>query len=105
MAASRLLSNPAFRPLAERFVEALPDRVGAIRQAIDEDRREEATRLAHQLKGAGGGYGFTSISSAAAAVEGALESDAQVDTVVAALSRLAKACGDASATLLATAGG
>ncbi len=41
----------------------------SIRQLVQDDEFEEAQRLAHSMKGSGGGYGFQKISELGAAME------------------------------------
>lgn len=55
--------------IIEEFVEELPDRVAAMSAAMGEQNFDELRRLAHQLKGAAGGYGFPSITDSALQVE------------------------------------
>ena len=57
------------RTLVGRFVESMSARVGVVRAAMSSDDREPLQRIAHQLKGAAGGYGFPTISTAASLVE------------------------------------
>lgn len=57
--------------LIQRFVSELPSRIGAIREAIAANDSSRVATLAHQLRGAGGGYGFPQISAAAAEIESA----------------------------------
>ncbi|MFM9996361.1 MAG: Hpt domain-containing protein [Phycisphaerales bacterium] len=54
------------------FVEELPARLEALRSAWTGGKTTLLARLAHQLKGAGSGYGFPQIGEAAARVEAAL---------------------------------
>ena len=57
--------------LVDQFVATVPERIGALRAASVTGDRGCLGRLAHQLKGAAGGYGFPRISEAAAALEAA----------------------------------
>ncbi len=59
-------------PLVAKFVSGLPAKLTSIRQAAIGPDLEALGRLVHQLKGAAGGYGFPSITAAAAAVERAV---------------------------------
>lgn len=54
--------------LVASFVAGLPAQVEAIQQAWQSGDEPRLRRLAHQLKGAAGGYGFPSITAAAARV-------------------------------------
>ena len=65
--------DDAMRPIIRLFLMELPDRrqtLAALRQAGD---MVAFRRLVHQIKGAGGGYGYPSISLAAAQLERCLE--------------------------------
>jgi HPt (histidine-containing phosphotransfer) domain-containing protein len=71
-----LLSKPKMARLVERFVTGLTDRISAMESAIAEEDRQRLRTLAHQLKGAAGGYGLPTISQAAAKLENAAEHEA-----------------------------
>ncbi len=66
---SEFADDADFSDLIQLFVSELPDRVAAIESAFGQGNHEEVTRLTHQLKGSGPGYGFPSIGEAAAVVE------------------------------------
>lgn len=57
------------REIVEFFVNDLTARMDSIRDALGRDDRARLKTLAHQLKGAAGGYGFPTIGHAAGAVE------------------------------------
>lgn len=57
------------REIVEFFVNDLTARMDSLREAFDKDDRARLKTLAHQLKGAAGGYGFPTIGHAAGAVE------------------------------------
>lgn len=90
---SSLSSDPDMIDLVEEFIAALPDRLNAIEQALATEDMATVARLAHQLKGAGGGYGFMPIGEAAASLEQAAktaETVAQLHTQVQELVLLCK---------------
>jgi HPt (histidine-containing phosphotransfer) domain-containing protein len=63
-------SNDAdMRELIEMFVGEMPERVRSLESLWRTRELEPLKRLAHQLKGAGGGYGFSPVSSAAGQLE------------------------------------
>src|SRR5262249_50749298 len=64
-----LLSKPGTARLVETFLARLDDRVSAIRSAAEAQDRALLKDLAHQLKGAAGGYGFPQISERAKILE------------------------------------
>ncbi len=55
--------------IIEQFVAGLASRSDELLEAARKNEREAVRRLAHQLKGAAGGFGFPSITAAAALVE------------------------------------
>src|SRR5437868_13931735 len=68
---STLSGDPDLAELVALFVSELPQRLADIRQAAQEQNWQEARRLSHQLRGAGGSYGFPLLTAAAAQVESA----------------------------------
>jgi HPt (histidine-containing phosphotransfer) domain-containing protein len=74
----------------------LPARVEAIYQALTGQESEQLRVLAHQLKGAAGGYGFPSITEAAKAVETSVKAEAGLEEVRARIDSLAQLCRRAS---------
>lgn len=68
---SHLLGDPIYREIVQQFVMDLPQRLAALEQAANAAVWDELIRLAHQLKGAGGGYGFDPITENARVLEAA----------------------------------
>jgi HPt (histidine-containing phosphotransfer) domain-containing protein len=66
---STFTTDPDMAELVEEFIGALPERVRSIEEAVQAQDLEGLRRLAHQLRGAGGGYGFDVIGQAAASLE------------------------------------
>ncbi len=62
--------------IVREFAAELPARIARIEELLCAGEEEELARLAHQLKGAGGGYGFPQITETAAALEQAVKSGA-----------------------------
>jgi HPt (histidine-containing phosphotransfer) domain-containing protein len=69
---SQFANDPDMSELVELFVSELPGRIEALIAAWTGRRITELTRMAHQLKGAGAGYGFPTIGQAAGALEARL---------------------------------
>ncbi|MFN3167466.1 MAG: Hpt domain-containing protein [Phycisphaeraceae bacterium] len=66
---STLADDPDMAELVSFFVEEMGERVESINAAaLDQDLSQLRT-VAHQLKGAAGGYGFAPISDCAASLE------------------------------------
>lgn len=66
---SELRDDPDYTDLVDEFVAGLPAKVTRLEQAFNTGGLLELARLAHQIKGAAGGYGYPSISEAARHVE------------------------------------
>jgi CheY-like chemotaxis protein/HPt (histidine-containing phosphotransfer) domain-containing protein len=90
---SSYADDPDMQEAIEEFVATLPTRIAAIErhqneQNHEEQNLEELRRLVHQLKGAGGGYGFDSITQLAAEVERALKEGDPPETLCVAVDNL-----------------
>ena len=70
-------SDPDMLELVQEFAGELPDRAATLERLLAESQLEELQRLAHQLKGAGGGYGFPRITEVAASLEEAVKAGAE----------------------------
>jgi CheY-like chemotaxis protein len=89
---SAFADDPDMTEVVERFVAALPTRVAEMQAAArNPDSADTLRRLAHQMKGAAGGYGFPQITTAAARVEEALK-DQRRPEALRALDDLAALC-------------
>ena len=93
---SRFANDPEMRELVALFVTEAPDRLREIRASWEASDLRRLRMLAHQIKGAAGGYGYPEVSAAAAALEAAAN-DARatkqgvqpaLDTFTALLSRV-----------------
>ena len=88
-----LLSKPGMSKLVEKFLSKLDDRLAAIRAAVEAHDQAQLKVLAHQLKGAAGGYGFPAISQAAHTIEHSDLKD--LTSVNAAVQSLSELCEEA----------
>lgn len=89
---SPLAAESDLAELVEIFVSDLSDRVANIRRYAQFEDWSEVRRLAHQLKGAGGSYGFPHLSAAAEKLENAARRPSPADSMDEALAALATAC-------------
>jgi len=89
---SALADDADFLEVLRAFVDELPDRVAAIESALADQQVEQVARLAHQLKGAGGGYGYPEISEAARNLEQHAAVDADVEQARQDLDDLGQLC-------------
>ncbi|MEL6497320.1 MAG: Hpt domain-containing protein [Planctomycetota bacterium] len=77
---SEFAGDPDMLELVESFVSELPDRAAKLASSLDEGDLDALTRLAHQLSGACGGYGFAPIGDVARRLEQRLTAtDARVE--------------------------
>jgi signal transduction histidine kinase/CheY-like chemotaxis protein/HPt (histidine-containing phosphotransfer) domain-containing protein len=77
--------------LISSFVRRLPSQLEEIRSAARGGRLDAVRKRAHQLKGAGGGYGFQAVSDRAAQLEHAASHGSEAE-VEAAIDELAELC-------------
>jgi HPt (histidine-containing phosphotransfer) domain-containing protein len=66
---SDFAGDPDMQEILDLFVQEMPSRVGELLGSLEKGELERLGRVAHQLKGAGGGYGFNVISDVAGALE------------------------------------
>jgi len=89
--ASAFRDDPAMVGVIAEFVGQLPERLAQMRQAAGAGLWDVLRRLAHQLKGAGGSYGYTCLTEAARELE-SHANQADVEGAVLALNHLARLC-------------
>jgi CheY-like chemotaxis protein/HPt (histidine-containing phosphotransfer) domain-containing protein len=66
---SQFADDPQLAEILPGFVERLPNQLDALCKALEEDRLEDVQRLAHRLAGAGGSYGYPTLSEATRSLE------------------------------------
>jgi len=84
---SMYADDPDFRDLLEPFAAAIPERLCGILDSHRSATYDLLRTQAHQLKGAGGGYGFPQLSELAAELEKACVSQ-DPQRIIAALEPL-----------------
>ncbi len=89
---AKLMSKPATAKLVGKFLAGLGQRISAIHDALEAKDLGQLRVLAHQLKGAAGGYGFPSLTEAACALEKAAAENADPKVVADAFRALADLC-------------
>jgi two-component system, sensor histidine kinase len=70
------------------FINELPDKVQRMEALLEQQDLEQLRRVVHQLKGAGGGYGFASITQRAAAAEQRIKGQQSLDQIAAGIQDL-----------------
>ena len=78
--------------LMEFFVDEMGERTAQLDAAFHAHDADTLRDLAHQLKGAAGGYGFQVISDAASKVELPLKEGAEIQAVQGELDELISLC-------------
>lgn len=73
---SEFIADPDMTAVISEFVVGLPAQVSKIQNLVQEKELTELRRTVHQLKGAGGGYGFPQITQFALRAENELKSSA-----------------------------
>ena len=78
---SSLGEDPSFSKLVELLVAEIPERIRLFHELYNARNLVELERLAHQMKGVVGSYGFREAYSPAAELEAAIRRDAPLDTI------------------------
>jgi HPt (histidine-containing phosphotransfer) domain-containing protein len=95
---SMLRDDPEMLELIAFFLDELGERVSAISRAMQQSDAEQLRRIAHQLKGAAGGYGYPSITEAARAVEDSIDAiEGELSGVTEQVESLVELCRRAAA--------
>jgi CheY-like chemotaxis protein/HPt (histidine-containing phosphotransfer) domain-containing protein len=89
--ASHFVDDPQLADILPGFVERLPNQLDALCKALEEDRLEDAERIAHRLKGAGGSYGYPTLSEVARSLEVAAKAR-DINGATAALADVKEVC-------------
>lgn len=89
---SPLGADPDFYDLVDFYVDEMPERVVRLQELFVEESWDELRRLAHQIKGAAGSYGFHPITPAAARLEMSIVERRAETEIEAALRSLLSLC-------------
>ena len=72
---SEFANDSDMMQLVELFVEEMGDRISTLERCWSDGALNDLQTISHQLRGASGGYGFPSITDAAAVLEKHLNED------------------------------
>ncbi len=89
---SSLAADPDFGELVEMFLADVPERIDTIETSLSAGDHETLRRIAHQLKGAAGSYGFEEVTPVAATLEKAIDTGEPQDTITQAADELVAIC-------------
>lgn len=89
---SEYADDPDMVEIIGLFVHGLKDRITDISRAFDDRNFTTVSGIAHQLKGAAGGYGYPQLSELAFEVEQLAKHNAPDDQLLSAMKRLIEQC-------------
>ena len=89
---SSFANDPDLSELADLFASEMPGRIAELRRHFEAADWESLGRMAHQLKGAAGSYGFGPITPGAARLESAVRRHAPEEEVRQALDEVIALC-------------
>ena len=95
---SELSTDPNMIELVEMFVQELPPKADALEQNLTDRNFDNLAKIAHQLKGSAGGYGFPYITEKAALVEHSAKGGHELEHLPQDVRQLALLCRSARAT-------
>jgi len=78
---SSYATDPDMLEIVREFALELPGRADALERLLAAGSLQDLAVLAHQLKGAGGGYGFAAVTELAGALERALRDGRQAHEI------------------------
>jgi PAS domain S-box-containing protein len=74
-------SDPVMAEVLPEFIANLPEQVASLKQLFDEKNLAGLQEAVHQLKGAGGSYGFEGLTNVAAIAESSIKTGATIETI------------------------
>jgi len=89
---SDFAGDPEMRELIDLFVSEMPAKASRLTDLFEGRQIEDLQQLAHQLRGAAGGYGFGAISDAAAELEEALRTQDELEQAKSQVDQLIDLC-------------
>jgi HPt (histidine-containing phosphotransfer) domain-containing protein len=78
---SEFADDPDMGAIVHLFVTELPQRIAAVQAALSANEWERLRTLAHQLKGAAGGYGFPQLGAAAGTIDQGIKDGCDVNVI------------------------
>jgi CheY-like chemotaxis protein/HPt (histidine-containing phosphotransfer) domain-containing protein len=85
---SSLAGNPRMMTIIPGFVDGLPGKVRELSDSLERSDLPELRRLAHQLLGTCGGYGFAPVSEPARSLEQSIKAGRDAESVTAQVNSL-----------------
>lgn len=95
---STFSSDPDMLELIQEFAAEMPGKAEQVLSLWEQRNLGELKRLSHQLKGASGGYGFSTLGECAGRLEASLKNDEQnIATLKSQIDELVNLCSRVSA--------
>jgi CheY-like chemotaxis protein/HPt (histidine-containing phosphotransfer) domain-containing protein len=85
---SEFADDPEMKEVLGEFVHQLPDQVYRLSTLLEQKNLDELRRAVHQIKGAGGGYGFPNVTQIAAAAEARIKAADPLEAITAGIQDL-----------------
>jgi CheY-like chemotaxis protein len=76
------------KKILNEFITDLPARVGDMQSQLSQQNLDQVKRTAHQLRGAGGGYGFAEMTELATHVEQAVKDEQSLENITSQVDQL-----------------
>ena len=89
---SKFADDPDMADLVEMFIDDLPKRINELATSFEQQQFDDLRRIAHQIKGAGGGYGYPELTEAATVLEDSLKQNDELDAIHDAFDELLTLC-------------
>jgi HPt (histidine-containing phosphotransfer) domain-containing protein len=89
---SEFHDDPDMAEIVAMFLEELPERIESLEHAVSHGDIEELQHLAHQLRGAGTGYGFPEITETGAELEDGIREQRPTHEIRELYNRLHQTC-------------
>ncbi len=85
---SNMLNHRGMLKLVREFVDGLPTEVRKMLDFLEQNEMASLCRVVHQLRGAGGGYGFDPVTKPAIRAEESIKSSDDLETISASIQSL-----------------
>ncbi len=88
---STLAEYPGMKLIIDEFVAGLPGEVRKMTDFLAQNDMASLRRVVHQLRGAGGGYGFAFLTEPATSAEGSIDASTRIEVITAEVESLVAA--------------
>jgi histidine phosphotransfer protein HptB len=89
---SDFIDDADMAELIEYYVAELPRKIESIGEYVETNRLDELRRIAHQIKGASGSYGFGPVGELAEHIVRAIDADCELESIHNSVESLVAMC-------------